>query len=348
MWKKIPEHAFLQEAYTDNLQQKLKDLHGAWKRCFDKKLVAKAPVWKRKNDGRDSIRFVNFDKYCRLENRRVKLPSALGWTKFRQSQGIPGKIKNATISQFAGKWYISFQVEIETAEPKHISTTIVGLDAGITKLATLSDGTIYPPVNSFKTRQRKLAKLQQQLSRKVKFSANWQKQKRKIQRLHTYIANIRKDYLHKITTEISKNHAMIVIEDLKVSNMSKSAKGTAEQHGRNVRAKSGLNRSILDQGWYEMRRQLEYKQRWRGGQVLAIPPAYTSQRCACCGHTAKENRLSQSQFECPACGYTANADINGARNILAAGHAVLACEVNGAVMPSAAGTRHLSNQTVTL
>ena len=166
---------------------------------------------------------------------------------------------------------------------------------------------------------------QRQLSRKVKFSNNWQKQKRKIQRLHSCIANIRRDYLHKVTTAVSKNHAMIVIEDLKVSNMSKSAAGSVSQPGRNVRAKSGLNRSILDQGWYEMRRQLEYKQLWRGGQVLAVPPAYTSQRCACCGHTAKENRLSQSKFRCQACGYTANADVNGARNILAAGHAVLAC-----------------------
>ncbi|ECJ6093897.1 IS200/IS605 family element transposase accessory protein TnpB [Salmonella enterica] len=325
VWKKMPGHIFLQDAYTDNLQQKLKDLHAAWKRCFDKKLAAKAPVWKRKNEGRDSIRFVNFEKYCRLENRRVKLPSGLGWVKFRQSQHVNGKIKNATISQLAGQWYISFQVEVETAEPNHTGTTIVGLDAGVTKLATLSDGTVYQPVNSFKASQRKLATLQRQLSRKVKFSSNWQKQKRKVQRLHSHIANIRRDYLHKVTSEISKNHAMIVIEDLKVSNMSKSAKGTAEQHGRNVKAKSGLNRSILDQGWYEMRRQLEYKQLWRGGQVLAVPPAYTSQRCACCGHTAKENRLSQSKFVCQACGYTANADVNGARNILAAGHAVLAC-----------------------
>lgn len=340
VWKKMPGHIFLQDAYTDNLQQKLKDLHAAWKRCFDKKLAAKAPVWKRKNEGRDSIRFVNFEKYCRLENRRVKLPSGLGWVKFRQSQRVNGKIKNATISQLAGQWYISFQVEVKTAEPNHTSTTIVGLDAGVTKLATLSDGTVYQPVNSFKASQRKLATLQRQLSRKVKFSSNWQQQKRKVQRLHSHIANIRRDYLHKVTSEISKNHAMIVIEDLKVSNMSKSAKGTAEQHGRNVKAKSGLNRSILDQGWYEMRRQLEYKQLWRGGQVLAVPPAYTSQRCACCGHTAKENRLSQSKFVCQACGYTANADVNGARNILAAGHVVLAC--GGMVQsgrPSETGTR---------
>lgn len=114
-------------------------------------------------------------------------------------------------------------------------------------------------------------------------------------------------------------------EDLKVSNMSKSAAGMVSQPGRNVWAKTGLNRSLLDQGWYEMRRQPEYKQLRHGGQVLAVPPAYTSQRCACCGHTAKENRLSQSKFKCQACGYTANADVNGARNILAAGLVVLAC-----------------------
>lgn len=163
------------------------------------------------------------------------------------------------------------------------------------------------------------------MSRKVKFSNNWKKVKRKVQNLHTRTANIRRDYLHKVSTTISKKHAMIVIEDLKVANMSKSAAGMVSQPGRNVRAKSGLNCSILDQGWYELRRQLEYKQLWRGGQVLAINPAYTSQKCASCGHTEKENRQSQSKFECLGCGYTENADINGARNILAAGHAALAC-----------------------
>ncbi|WP_249401473.1 RNA-guided endonuclease InsQ/TnpB family protein [Escherichia coli] len=153
---------------------------------------------------------------------------------------------------------------------------------------------------------------------------NWQKQKRKIQRLHSCIANIRRDYLHKVTTTVSKNHAMIVIEDLKVSNMSKSAAGTVSQPGRNVRAKSGLNRSILDQGWYEMRRQLEYKQLWRGGQVLAVPPAYTSQRCACCGHTAKENACHKV-IQMPGMWIYSERRCKGARNILAAGHAVLAC-----------------------
>ncbi|MGX4714797.1 transposase, partial [Proteus mirabilis] len=101
-------------------------------------------------------------------------------------------------------------------------------------------------VSSFKVNQRKLARLQRKLSRIINFSDNWQKQKRIIQRLHSHIANIRIDYLHKVTSEISKNHAMLVIEDLKVSNMSTSAKGTTERHGRNVTATSGLNRSIME------------------------------------------------------------------------------------------------------
>lgn len=319
-WKADTDTQWLKEAPSQPLQQSLKDLERAYKNFFHKR--TSFPRFKKRSTN-DAFRYPQGVKLDQ-ESNCIFLPK-LGWIRYRNSREVPGVVKNVTVSQSCGKWYISIQTEYEQPEAQHDSTSMIGLDAGVTKLATLSDGTVFEPVNSFKTNQKKLTILQRQLSRKVKFSANWQKQKRKIQRLHSHIANIRKDYLHKVTTTLSKNHAMIVIEDLKVSNMSKSAKGTADQHGRNVRAKSGLNRSILDQGWYELRRQLEYKQGWRGGQVLAINPAYTSQKCACCSHTAKENRLSQSKFECQACGYTANADINGARNILAAGHAVLAC-----------------------
>ena len=319
-WKSHPETQWLKESPSQPLQQSLKDLERGYKNFFQKR--AAFPRFKKRGQN-DAFRYPQGVKLDQA-NSRISLPK-LGWIRYRNSREVIGEVKNVTVSQSCGKWYVSIQTEYEVADPVHNAESMIGLDAGITKLATLSDGTVYQPINSFKASQRKLAVLQRQLSRKVKFSANWQKQKRKIQRHHSHIANIRRDYLHKVTSEISKNHAMIVIEDLKVSNMSKSAKGTSEQHGRNVRAKSGLNRSILDQGWYEMRRQLEYKQLWRGGQVLAVPPAYTSQRCACCGHTAKENRLSQSRFECLECGYTENADVNGARNILAAGHVVLAC-----------------------
>jgi putative transposase len=170
--KGMPETAFLSEGYTDNLQQKLKDLHGAWKRCFDKRLAAEKPVFKRKSKGNDSVRFVNVDKYCQSDRRRVKLPSGLGWVRFRQSRAVEGKIKNVTVSQHAGVWYISFQAEIEVARPVPPSTSAIGLVSGISKLATPSDGTICEPVTSFKKNQVKLARLQRQLSRMMKFSAN--------------------------------------------------------------------------------------------------------------------------------------------------------------------------------
>ena len=319
-WKNATETQWLKDSPSQPLQQLLKDLERAYKNFFQKR--AAFPRFKKRGQN-DAFRYPQGVKLDQ-ENSRIFLPK-LGWMRYRNSRQVTGVVKNVTVSQSSGKWYISIQTESEVSTPVHPSASMIGLDAGVAKLATLSDGTVFEPVNSLQKNQKKLARLQRQLSRKVKFSNNWQKQKCKIQRLHSRIANIRRDYLHKVTTTVSKNHAMIVIEDLKVSNMSKSAAGTVSQPGRNVRAKSGLNRPILDQGWYEIRRQLEYKQLWSGGQVLAVPPAYTSQRCACCGHTAKENRLSQSQFRCQVCGYTANADVNSARNILAAGHAVLAC-----------------------
>lgn len=116
---------------------------------------------------------------------------------------------------------------------------------------------------------------------------------------------------------------MIYVEDLQVLNMAKSAKGTAEAHGKNVKQKSGLNRAILDQSWSEFRRQLDYKMQWLGGFLLAVPPQNTSRTCPCCGYTAKENRQTQANFECVECGYTENADVVGALNILARGRVIV-------------------------
>ena len=324
-WKKEEDLSWLKEAYTDNLQQKLKDLHGAWMQYFDKSLAADKPRFKKKGKSQDSIRFVNFNKYCELDGKRVKLPSKLGWLKFRKSQEVQGNIKNCTVNFKSGYWYISFQVEQDIDEPKHNSTSAVGIDMGVAKFVTLSDGSHLKPLNAFRKHEKRLAIEQRKLSRKVKFSANWQKQKAKIQKLHTLIANCRKDYLHKASHQISKNHAMVMIEDLRVSNMSKSAKGNAEEHGKNVKAKSALNKSILDQGWHEFRRQLEYKQLWNGGLVVAVPAQYTSQTCPCCGNVSRDNRKTQAHFECVECGYTNNADIVGALNILERGHRLLAC-----------------------
>ncbi|MGP5224013.1 RNA-guided endonuclease InsQ/TnpB family protein [Psychrobacter aquimaris] len=352
--KNNPDFEFLKSSSNAvSLQQKVRDLASAWSRFFDPKAHARLkenkkkpkkpkcfkltdgtqiqlrplmPRFKRKSDGCDSIRLVQFDKYCRVEGNRVKLPNGVGLVKFRKSQEIIGTIKNVTISNKSGYWYVSFGTEREVENPTHPSKTAVGIDLGVSKLITASNGQHIKPKNSFKANQAKLAKLQRQLSRKVLFSSNWKKQNRKIQKLHHHIANIRHDYLHKITTSISKNHAMIACEDLKVVNMSKSASGTMENKGRHVKAKSGLNKSILDQGWGMMIDMMDYKQQWRGGLLIKVDPHYTSQMCYECKHIAKENRRTQAKFECVKCGYIANADFNAARNILAAGHAVLSAE----------------------
>ena len=156
----------------------------------------------------------------------------------------------------------------------------------------------------------------------------------------------RRDFLHKTTTTISQNHAMVFIEDLRVRNMSKSAAGSTEKPGRNVRAKAGLNKSILDQGWFEFRRQLDYKLAWRGGWLVAVPPQNTSRTCPCCGYVSADNRKTQAQFLCVECGFEENADVVGAINVLRAGHARFACEVSGAAMPPAAGTHRSDSGAV--
>jgi len=316
-WK--TELAWLKDAPSQTLQQALKNLESSFRNFFAKR--ADFPKFKKKGIS-DSSRFPQGFK-IEQHNNRIFLPK-LGWLRYRNSREMLGTPKNITITQKCGKWYASIQTEREVEQTEHTATSMVGVDVGITRFATLSTGQVFEAVNSFKQKQTRLARYQRALSRKVKFSSHWKKQKGKITQLHSTIANIRQDYLHKTTSTISQNHAMIVIEDLQVSNMSKRAKGTIQTKGRNVKAKSGLNRSILDQGWFEFRRQLEYKQAWAGGEVLAVNPRNTSRKCPCCKHVAKENRLTQAKFECVECGYADNADLVGAINILAAGHAVLA------------------------
>lgn len=311
------------DAPSQSLQQTLKDLDRAVQDAFDPKQPLKEfPTFKKKGHCVDSFRIPQGFELDQ-GNSRIKLPK-LGWLRYRNSREIEGTPKNVTISRNGDHWYVSIQTEQEVADPVHPSTGQVGIDRGVNSFLALSDGELIAPLNAFAGMKRKLARLQRQLSRKVKFSENWKKCKARITRLYTRIAAIRKDYLHKISTTIAKNHGTVVLEDLKVKSMTASAKGTKEAPGRNVKQRSGLNRSILDQGWGEFSRQIEYKLHWLGGRFLKVPAAYTSQKCSCCGHTEAGNRNRQS-FVCRSCGYQSHADINAARNILAAGLAVIAC-----------------------
>ncbi|WP_454737712.1 RNA-guided endonuclease InsQ/TnpB family protein [Cupriavidus necator] len=322
VWRNSIDTAWLADAPVHPLQQKLKDLERAYTNFFAKR--AAFPRFKKKGQ-QDSFRYPA-PKQIKLDqaNSRIFLPK-LGWIRYRNSRNILGAVKNVTVSQTCGRWFISIQTEREVEQPVPQATSAIGIDVGVARFATFSDGTFLVPLNSFKRHEARLRKAQRAMSRKVKFSNNWKKAKTKIQRLHARIGNARRDYLHKATTTISKSHAMVCIEDLQVRSMSKSATGTADAPGRSVRAKSGLNKSILDQGWFEFRRQLEYKLAWTGGWLIAVPPQNTSRMCPACGHVSPSNRQTQAQFACVACGHSDHADVIGAINILARGHRVAAC-----------------------
>lgn len=312
IWKQSEEYGFLADVHSQVLQSALQDLERAYINCFQGR--AKPPTFRKKFQD-DSFQFPQGFK---LDGSRVYLPK-IGWVSFWKSRDIQGTIKNVTVSRRGEHWHVSFQVEMDAPEPQHPSTTAVGIDMGVATFAALSDGDLIEPLDSFRKHEARLAKEQRKLSLKTRFSNNWVKQKIKVNRVHEKIANVRHDFLHKHSTKISQNHAVVAVEDLQVSKMTRSAKGTIEEPGRHVAAKSGLNKAILDQGWGMFRILVEYKQVWRGGAVMAVAPQYTSQRCAECDHVSPENRPSQAVFSCVACGHRDHADVNAARNILAAG-----------------------------
>jgi IS605 OrfB family transposase len=325
LWKRSEEYGFLKEAHSQAEQQVLKDLDRA---LWDGLKGVKGRPRFRKKGRHDSFRY---PQGFEIKGNLVYLPK-IGWISFFKSRDIQGTPKNVTVSRRGRYWFVSIQTQREVSEPVHVSPSKVGIDLGVKRFATLSDGSFYEPLDSFRTLEEKVATEQRKLSRRVKFSNNWRKQKEKIARLHIRIADARNDYLHKTSTEISKNHAIIAMEDLRVRNMSASAKGTVEAPGRRVRQKAGLNKAILDQGWHAFRCMLAYKLAWAGGVLDLVPPQHTSQTCPGCGQVSKENRVSQEVFSCVACGFEENADLVAAINILQrAGHARIACGDTGLV-----------------
>ena len=318
-WRNGADTPWLKEGPVHTQQHSLKDLERAYQNFFAGR--AAFPRFKRKGE-HDGFRYpdkhqIKLDR----ENGRISLPK-LGWLRYRNSRMVIGDLRGATVSLRAGKWYVSILTLREVEQPVPHGPA-VGIDVGVARFATLSDGAFIAPLASFKQQERRLAQYQRRMARKVKGSANWNKAKARIQRLHARIANARSDFLHKASTTISKNHAMIAVEDLHVRNMTRSASGTADAPGRNVRAKSGLNKAILDQGWGEFRRQLEYKTAWRGGFFVAVAPQNTSRTCPCCGQVSADTRKTQARFACVKCGHEAHADHVGAMNILSRGMQLL-------------------------
>ena len=313
-WKKDPETEWLKKTPSQGLQCALENLATAYIRFFKKE--ADHPVFHKKGKN-DTITFPDKKTVRVDEDRsRIALPK-LGEIRYRKSRDLKGTVRQATVRYSGGKWYVSILTSQEIF-PDPPKGEILGIDLGVARFAAFSTGEnegLTAP-NLVERFEKRLVQLNQSLSRKKKGSKNRSKAKLKLGRLYQKIVNVRKDFLHKSTTAISKNHAVVVVEDLKVQKMTKSGKG-----------KKGLNKAILSLGWGEFRRQLEYKLSWNGGQLLRVPPAYTSQTCPVetCRYVSPDNRKTQETFACVKCGFTANADYVGALNAVRAGHAQLAC-----------------------
>ena len=317
------EHPWLAAGSQTVQQQALRDFTQAMTAFFDPGNPARRPSWRKA--GRDEgFRIVGRGRQWDVRRMsrhvgRVWVPKA-GWVRFRWSRAVPEGAKSYRVTMDrAGRWHIAFAV-IPAPVPAPGDGQVVGIDRGVAVSAALSTGDLLRcPALTARERTR-LRRMQRQLARAKRGSNRRGRVKCAIARLRARETDRRKDWVEKASTGIARRFDLIRVEDLKIGNMTRSAKGTRENPGRNVRQKAGLNRGILGSGWGLLVRRLEEK---APGRVEKVRPALTSQRCSACGQVDRSSRESQARFVCTACGFAGHADVNAAINI-AAGHAVTA------------------------
>ena len=277
---------------------------------------ASYPQYKKKGKSTDSFTLSN-DQFA-IKASRIRIPH-LGWVRMRESLRFNGKILSATISRTANRWYASISVDTEDTSqlPKAKNQGVVGVDLGVKALATLSTGETITGAKPLKRLMATLKRLSRSLSRKVKGSANRHKAKQKIAKLHARIVFIRQNTLHQLTTDLTRRFHTIGIEDLNVKGMVKN------RH---------LSRAISDMGFFEFRRQLEYKAQMRGGIVVVADKWYPSSKtCSVCKDVQASLPLSVREWQCPNCQTQHNRDINAATNLAhyAVSSTVSACRAEG-------------------
>lgn len=311
--------SWMGEGSSSVQQQALRDFDRALKNWWAK--THRRPRWRKagRNEG-FCVRDVTVTKINRGW-ATITVPKSAP-VRFRLSLPLPAEHGMARITlDRAGRWHISFAASQPVVQRKATGMH-VGIDLGVAATITTSAAEQHHSPTLARSEAARLVRLQRKLSRQHKGSKRRKQTKTKIARLKTRETDRHRDFIEKTTTALVVRYDIIAIEDLQVKNMVRSAKGTSENPGRNVAAKAGLNRAIHAQGWAMFRRRLVDKAATCEVQVIAVPAAYTSQRCAACGHTCPENRESQAVFRCRACEHHANADVNAAINILAAGQAV--------------------------
>jgi len=314
-WKQTDELAYLNEVSSVPLQQALRHLQGAFAAFWDKR--AKYPRFKSRRRSRQSAEYTR--SAFRYRNGQVRLAKMTEPLDIRWSRPLPEGAEPSTVTvsrDAAGRWFVSVLVE-ETIEPYPAAGPVVGIDAGLTSLLTLSTGEkVANPRHERRDRER-LAKAQRALARKQKGSANREKARVKVARAHARIADRRRDFLHKLSTRLVRENQAVVTEDLSVRNM--------------VRSHS-LARAISDAAWSDLRNMLEYKCEWYGRELVVIDRWFPSSKtCSACGHLAAKMPLGVREWTCASCGTRHDRDVNAAINIRAAGLAVLAC--GGSVRP---------------
>jgi putative transposase len=322
------DNPWLAEGSVTVQQQAIRDHGQAMTRFFAG--THRRPSWRKA--GRDEgFRAVAVKpSYVRRLNRKsgeVYVPKA-GWVRFRWSRQVPGAKSFRVTRDRRGHWHVAFaHIPDPVAGPG--TGDVVGIDRGVAVSAALSTGEMLRVPGLSAREADRLRRLSRKLARARRGSGRRGRVKMAVARLKACETDRRKDWVEKASTDIARRFDVIRVEDLRIRDMTRSAKGTVENPGRNVRAKAGLNRGIRRSGWGLLIRRLEDK---APGRVEKINPVYTSQRCSACGHIARESRESQALFRCVACNYTVNADVNAARNI-AAGHAVTARGGDGISQP---------------
>lgn len=315
-WRNGPEIPWLKEAPMHPLQHALKDLEKAYRNFFDGR--ASVPCFKRKTQG-DSFRYPDRNQ-IKLDhlNGRIFLPK-LGWLRYRKSRDVLGDLRNVTVSESNGKWFVSIQTQREVELPP-LQESAVGIVKGTDCFATLSDGNSVLQPHQPEKRLRSLAQLQRSLDRKVKSSSNWKKAYARLQKMLTRISNARKDFLHKASTSITKNHSLVCFQSSEAKAQPDGRKSVPEE----AEAKRELDIGAFPRGWGEFRRLLEYKLAWRAGHFLAMTHGQEDLTCSSCEQPIKHQQ-HRTQSLCVTCGCKKNADLVGAISILARGHRVLAC-----------------------